>query len=97
MKQFMLLHVGFESPTPEIMQAWRGWFEVNAERTLENVGLRNGREITKTGTRALAMGGEALTGYTIINAQDLDDAEEIARSNPFISGIRVYELIRHSV
>jgi hypothetical protein len=95
MKQFMLLHVGFEPPTPEIMQAWRIWFEDNGERTLENVGLRNGREITKAGASALAMGGEALTGYTIINARDLDEAEEVARSNPFISGIRIYELIRH--
>lgn len=95
MKQFMLLHVGFEPPTPAIMQAWRNWFEDNGERTLENVGLRNGREVTKAGASALAMGGEALTGYTIINARDLDEAEEVARSNPFISGIRIYELIRH--
>ncbi|MBK8840828.1 MAG: hypothetical protein IPO30_19740 [Hyphomonadaceae bacterium] len=27
MKRFMLLHVGFEKPTPEIMAAWGKWFE----------------------------------------------------------------------
>lgn len=95
MKQFMLLHVGFEPPTPQIMQAWRHWFEVNAGRTLENFGLRNGREVTRAGAVALAMGADALTGYTIINAGDLNEAEEIARSNPFISAVRVYELVRY--
>lgn len=95
MKQFMLLHVGFEPPTPEIMQAWRHWFESNAGRTLENVGLRNGREVTKAGALALAMGADALTGYTIINADDLNEAEEVARSNPFINAVRVYELVRY--
>ena len=26
MKKFMLLHYGFETPTPEIMGAWEKWF-----------------------------------------------------------------------
>ncbi len=95
MKRYMLLHVGFETPTPEIMQKWRSWFETTADRTVENVGLRNGREVSKAGARDLAMGPDALTGYTIINAENLNEAEEIARSNPFISGIRIYELATH--
>ena len=27
MAKFMLLHIGFEKPTPEIMEAWNRWFE----------------------------------------------------------------------
>ena len=27
MKKFVLLHYGFEKPTPEIMAAWGKWFE----------------------------------------------------------------------
>lgn len=27
MKRFMLMHIGFENPTPEIMAAWGKWFE----------------------------------------------------------------------
>lgn len=91
----MLLHVGFETPTPEIMQKWGSWFQASAGCTVENVGSRNGREISKTGVRDLEMGPDALTGYTIINAENLNEAEEIARSNPFTSGIRVYELVMH--
>ena len=32
MKKFMILHLGFEKPTPEIMAAWGKWFESIAER-----------------------------------------------------------------
>jgi hypothetical protein len=28
-KKFVLLHYGFEKPTPEIMAAWGKWFESN--------------------------------------------------------------------
>ena len=38
------------------------------------------------------MGMESITGYSIINAESLDDAEEIARDNPFVASIRVYEI-----
>ena len=44
MKRFMLLHVGFETPTPEIMAAWNKWFESVADQTVEHGGLRDGRE-----------------------------------------------------
>ncbi len=93
MKRFMLLHLGFEKPTPEIMAAWGKWFESVAERTVEHGGFHGGaREISRGGTRDLPMGIESITGYSIINAESLDDAERVARENPFIAGIRVYEI-----
>lgn len=95
MKRFMLLHIGFEKPTPEIMSGWKKWFEETAPVTDQNAGLRSGREITRGGSVELAMGPNAITGYTIIRATSLDEAEGIARSNPFISSIRVYELAEH--
>ena len=39
------------------------------------------------------MGMESITGYSIINAESLDEAEKIARGNPFIASIRVYEIM----
>jgi hypothetical protein len=36
---------------------------------------------------------ESITGYTIINAESLDAAEKIARDNPYIASIRVYEIM----
>jgi len=35
---------------------------------------------------------ESITGYTIIEAESLDEAEKIARDNPYIASVRVYGL-----
>ena len=94
MKRFMLLHYGFERPTPEIMTAWSKWFEQVKDNIIDMGGrFGSGREISKSGTRDLPLGLESITGFTIISADSLDDAERVARSNPFISSIRVYELV----
>lgn len=94
MKKYMLLHFGFEKPTPEIMAAWGQWFESIAERTVENGGLWGGaREVSKRGTLDLPLNSESITGYTIITAESLDEAERVARQNPYIASIRVYEIM----
>lgn len=35
---------------------------------------------------------DAITGYNIIEAEDLDKAESVAWENPFVANIRVYEI-----
>lgn len=92
MKKFMLLHVGFEPPTPEIMAAWEAWFASIADRQIEQAGFMGGREISRDGTRDLPWDKDALTGVNIIEAESMDEAEKIAQSNPFITAVRVYEL-----
>ena len=92
MKKFMLLHIGFERPTPEIMKAWETWLASIAKSQIDQGGFAGGREITRRGTRDLPWDRDAMTGYNIIEAESLDAAEKIARNNPYISGIRVYEL-----
>ena len=92
MKRFMFLHFGFETPTPEIMEAWRSWFESIADRQVAQGGFAGGRQISKTGTEELPWDMRSITGYNIIEAEDLDEAEKIARENPYIASIRVYEL-----
>lgn len=93
MKKFMLLHMGFEKPTDEIMARWRKWFDETAHKTIDAGGFRNGREISRDGTSKLPMDREAITGYTIIDAESLEEAEKIAKRNPYIAGIRVYEIM----
>ena len=39
------------------------------------------------------MGTDSITGYSIINAKNLDEAEKIAGANPFLKSIRFYEII----
>ena len=94
MKRFMLLHFGFEKPTREIMAAWGKWFESVADKTTDQGGFHGGaRELSHGGTRDLPMGMDSITGYSIINAGSLEEAEAIARENPFVASIRVYEIV----
>jgi hypothetical protein len=88
----MLLHYGFEPPTPEIMEAWGKWFESIADRQVGQGGFAGGREISDDGIAELPWGPESITGYNTIEAEDLDEAEKVARENPFIASIRIYEL-----
>ena len=89
----MLLHYGFEKPTPEIMAAWGKWFESIADKAVENGGFHSGgREISHGGTQDLPMAADSITGYSIINAESLEEAEQIAQDNPFIKSVRVYEI-----
>ncbi len=92
MNKFLFLHFGFEKPTPEIMGAWGKWFESIADKTVDQGGFSGGREISKSGTKDLPMGMESITGYNVIEAEDLDAAEKIAQDNPYIASIRVYEI-----
>jgi hypothetical protein len=94
-KRFMLMHVGFQTPTPEVMAAWGKWFEQVAPETIENMGLRNGREISRSGNTSLPMSLESITGCTIVSAESVEDAQKLAASNPFVSSIRIYEIMAH--
>ena len=96
MKRYMLLHLGFEPPTPEIMEAWGAWFQSIADRTVENGGFHGAaREISHDGVADLSMGPESITGYSIINAESIEEAEQLAKGNPFIKSIRIYEIVTH--
>jgi len=92
MKKFLFLHYGFEEPTAEIMAAWNKWFETVGNRMVDMGGLGDGLEISHEGRKDLPFGKDSLTGYNVITAENIDEAEKIAGTNPFIASIRVYEL-----
>lgn len=89
----MVMHFGFEQPTPEDMAAWNNWFELVADRQVERGGFRGGREITSSGTTELPFGKDSITGYTIIRAEDLDEAVKIAAQCPVVASTWVYEIM----
>ena len=93
MKKFVFLTYGFEKPTPEIMAAWGAWFESIKDNIIDMGHLSGGREISKAGTKDLPLGLESITGFMVMRADSLDEAEKMAHSNPYISSIRVYELM----
>jgi hypothetical protein len=92
MKKFVLLTYGYVTPTPEIQEAWGKWFASIRNRMVDpGSPLGHGTEISRSGTRDLPTGKEALTGYCIINADSFEEAEKIAQACPIITSIRVYE------
>jgi hypothetical protein len=93
MKKFMLLHYGFVTPTPEIQEAWGKWFVSIGNKMVDSGNpFGYGTEFTHDGRRDLILDKEAITGYSIINAENMKEAEKIAQACPFITGIRVYEM-----
>jgi hypothetical protein len=97
MKKFVLIHIGFETPTQEIMDAWNKWFDSIKDKNIENLGFGLGKEISKDGTKELARDLNAITGYSIINVENMDEAEKIAEDCPFITSIRIYEEMEHKM
>ena len=93
MKKYLLLTIGFEMPTPEIMEGWNKWFDSLADVLVDQGGFSKAKEIDKDGiTRDLPLDLEAVTGYVIVEAEDLAEAEKIAGQCPSITSIRVYEI-----
>jgi len=93
MKKFLMLTIGFEKPTPEIMEAWGKWFESIKDNIVDKNHLSGGREISSEGTKDLPLGLDSITGFMIVTAESLDEAEKMAQSNPYITSIRVYEMM----
>lgn len=91
MKNYMILHYGFEQPTSEEMKAWKQWFESISDIQIDKGGLRGGREITPSETKELPFGKNSITGYTIIQAENLDEAVKIAKGCPIVDSTKVYE------
>lgn len=92
MKKFVLIHFGYETPTEKIMKDWNDWFTSIGDKIVDPGNpFGPGLEITHDGTKKLPHDKEAITGYTIINAENIEEAEKIAKSCPSITSIRVYE------
>lgn len=94
MNDYMILHYGFEKPSQEEMTQWKKWFESIADKQVGRGGLREGREITGSGTKEIPFGENSITGYTIIKAENLEEAVKIAGDCPIVSSTRVYEIKR---
>lgn len=95
MKKFALITVGFEMPSPEVMQQWMAWFQSISDIIVEQVGFMNGAEVTSSGVRDLPMDKDSLTGYLVINADSKEKAIAIAEKCPMITSTLVYELRSH--
>ncbi|TAK89128.1 hypothetical protein EPO04_03445 [Patescibacteria group bacterium] len=107
MKKFILLYRGPATPAgkmdpgkaKEVMRAWGEWME-RVGKNLVDVGQPmepcNSVALLDDGSEAEA---EQLNGYSVIEAESLDNAKDMVRDHPFLSdktgkfSVDVYELL----
>ncbi len=77
------------------MESWMQWFKSIEDKIADQTGLGSGKEVTKNGISELPRDRDAITGYVVINAENIDEAIEIAQSCPMITSTKVYEVISH--
>lgn len=93
MKKFIFLYKGYVTPTKEIGQAWMKWFEEVGDKMVDSGNpMSSGVEVKKDRVTDINMDMEALTGYSIVNADSKEEAIELAKTNPMINSVIVYEL-----
>jgi hypothetical protein len=56
--------------------------------------MRGGSQITADGVTELAFDATAMTGYTVIKAEDMEAAIAIAKQCPIVTATQVHELMR---
>ena len=92
MKKFVLLYTGTVEPTQEVMEGWTKWFTVLGDRVVDSGNpFGPGKEMTKTGSKTLPQDKEAIAGYSIINAESIEEVEKLAKDCPIVTSIKVYE------
>ena len=92
MKKFLLLFYGYMEPTPEIMAAWQSWFASVGDRFVDSGNpLGDCLEVTSAGSRRLSPDEGAATGYAIVSAESLEDAQRLLEGCPFITSVRLSE------
>lgn len=92
MKKFVFIYHGHWKVTPEVMEAWGSWFESVGDNMVDSGSpLGPGTEVTPAGARDVLSDLSPATGYSIVNADSLDDAVGLLDGCPIIDSVRVYE------
>ena len=92
MKKFVFIYHGWWETTPEVMKAWGDWFASVGDHMADSGSpFGPGTEVTPTGKRDVSSDLSPATGYSIVNADSLDDAVGLLDGCPIIDSVRVYE------
>jgi hypothetical protein len=90
----MFLYYGMWRQTPEMKKAWGDWFASIGDKLVDGGNpLGQGFEVSDDGTNELPLDNGALTGYSIISAESMEAAVEIAEACPRMTSVRVYEAV----
>jgi len=94
MKKYVFLYVGLGDGGEGAMKAWHDWFESVGEKFVDSGNpFGAGREVSANGSSDLALDNSAITGYSIVNVDSLEEAEALAKGCPTVPSVRVYEAL----
>ena len=99
MKKFILLYKGPTMPPGSLRESWSKWMEKVGERMVDmGSPMEHGVSLVDNGSTGDVT---LLTGYTIIQAETMDEAIELAKAHPFLAvsrdgtySVEVFELTR---
>lgn len=95
MKKFVFLYQGWGDPTDKaVRDAWLDWFAEIGDSIVDSGNpFGEGREVTNEGARDLPHEPGSTTGYTIVEAESMEDAEKLLANCPIMTSVRVYEAL----
>ena len=91
MKKFLILFHDRWEPKPEIMAAWQAAAAVGDQFVDSGNPFGAGFEVTKSGSRELALADGAATGYAIVSVESIHEATALLEGCPFSTSVRLYE------
>lgn len=85
---------GEDENTKEHMDAWMSWFH-SIGKSMVDMGspLVGGKEVKSKKAKNITPEMGLVSGYSIINAADMESAIEIAKGCPGKTGLRIYESV----
>jgi hypothetical protein len=102
MAEFVLLYEGGSMPESEkeqakVMKAWEAWFAtIGSDLKDGGKPFASAKTVSSDGSVRDGHGGSHFSGYTIVTADSLAAAADIAKGSPVLEGggsVRVYETI----
>lgn len=107
MKKFVFVYYGKTTPEDiskeemkNVMAKWMAWFDSFKDQMVDggNPFASGAKSVTTKGVETIPAEKWPATGYTIINAKDIDEATEIAKGCPVLEGasegtVSVYEAL----
>jgi hypothetical protein len=98
-KYLFVYYGGMSGSTPseqeKSMKAWTAWFTSMGKAVVDmGAPTAPGKKVSKTGVRAV--GANPVTGYSVIQATDMDAAVKMAKACPTMkedASIAIYEVL----
>ncbi len=91
MSKFVFIYHGGGAPEPgtspeDIMAAWGNWFGSLGEAVIDGGNpFGDAKTVSPGGTASAGGGANPATGYSLVNAANLDAAVELAKGCPILS------------